>query len=93
MMRKTVTYIVTAVLLGVATMTFPRMLLTSEKVVPSDTWGGHLALKPCDVENLRQSEKIGVIICPSGPLHIGLILAFSFVLALGVCLYFKRRMF
>ena len=93
-MGKTVAYVAIAILLGTIAM-LPVIALT-----PKRADEGYYALHgdmrlqgKADVEGLQKLEEVGTMTVPSGPLHVGLMLAFSFVLALGVCLYSKRRMF
>jgi hypothetical protein len=93
-MEKTVAYIATAILLGIVAV-LPVIVLT-----PKTPDEGYYAIEQyalgCpkgDVERLQKLEEVGTATVPSGPFHIGLILALSFVFALGVSFYFKRQMF
>lgn len=87
-MKKTLPYMVTAILLGVVVMLLPLRLLYT---VPTQA-GEPAYLKPClsyfeDTRNLEPAS----ITCPSSPLFTGLTFTLSFVFALGVSLYVKRR--
>ena len=90
-MGKSVAYVATAILLGIAAM-LPVMVFTAEKTDQSYyafPTGMNLRFKG-DVESTQSLEKIGTATVPSSPLHIGLILVISLVFAAGLTLYFKR---
>ena len=86
-MKKTLPYMATAILLGVVAMFLPLMLLYR---VP--TQAGEYLSPEClsyfeDTRNLEPAS----ITCPSSPLFTGLTFTLSFVFALGVSIYVKRR--
>ncbi len=93
-MEKTAAYIATAILLGIVAM-LPVIVFTPKRAgLDQNALEGYTFLCPKrDVEGSPNQEEVGIATVPSGPLQIGLIVAFSFVLALGVCLYSKKRMF
>jgi hypothetical protein len=93
-MGKTAAYVATAVLLGIVAM-LPVIVFTPKRAdLDQNTFAEYaLSCPKRDVEGLLTQEAAGIVTVPSGPFQIGLIVAFSFVLALGVCLYSKKRMF
>jgi hypothetical protein len=93
-MGKTAAYIATAILLGIVA-TLPVIVFTPKKEsLGQNTFAEYaLSCPERDVEGSPNQEEVGIATVPSGPFQIGLIVAFSFFLALGICLYSKRRMF
>jgi len=95
-MKKILSYAVAAILLGTVTMLAPAMLLKSnyygplafgdEKVVPA-----YCRCKIVEGETLDREEALGRAICPSNLASAGLMLVSSFLLALGVSIYFKKQ--
>ena len=85
-MKKTLPYMVTAILLGVVVMLLPLRLLYT---VPAQTGEYRTPCKSYleDLGNVKPAS----ITCPSSPLFTGLTFTLSFVFALGVSIYVKRR--
>ena len=99
-MKKALAYAMTAILLGIATMLAPLMLNEPGDVQLLASGDGEKALKSCpqvetsDVENtFDEGGSLGRAISPSNLSSAGLMLIPSFLIALGVFLYLKKRMF
>jgi len=94
-MKKSLTYTTIAVLLGVALMFMPLSLVTTE--LTRDThYGGQPAPVPLTdtfKESSWSSERLAEITphYPADEISIGLMSAFSFVLAFVVFRQFKKR--
>jgi len=98
-MAKTVAYVATAILLGVVAM-FPLLVFTPKRADTADQsyyaieGDMNLLVKgDAETDRLYGLEEAEKVIVPSGPFHVGLILAISFVFAYGVSFYFKRKIF
>jgi len=92
-MKKILSYAVAAILLGTVTMLAPVMLLKSNYYGARAMFAGHARPPSLDAETLDRGEALGRAISPSNLLSAGLMLIPSFLLALGVSLYLKKRIF
>ena len=100
-MKKALLYVATAILLGTVTMVAPLMLL-KPTYYEAITRGGENVTKgsPAFLEALDGGEgtfeeggALERVVSPSNLSSAGLMLVPSFLLALGVSLYLKKRMF
>ena len=98
MMKKVLLYVATAILLGTVTMLAPLMLIEPGDIQLLASGDGEKALRYCpQVETLDGENtfdgggSLGRAICPSNISSAGLMLIPSFLLALGVSLYLKKR--
>lgn len=100
-MKKVLLYVATAILLGTVTMVAPLWLLKPSYYQLITSRGGE-KVPPGSLEfyrTLDEGEKTfeqGVLkraVSPSNLLSAGLMLIPSFLLALGVSLYLKKRIF
>ena len=84
-MKKSLAYVMAAVLLGAVIMILPFW-------VPTDTSTGFFTLSGGSEDKYAPSHRaaFGGLISPLG--FVGLMLAISLILALGVYLFSKRRM-
>jgi hypothetical protein len=93
-MGKTVAYIVTAILLGMVAM-LPVLVFTPKRADMADQ--SYYAIEgdmlKSDAERLQLQEEFGLARVPLNPFHLGLTIIVSFVFALSVSSYFKRKMF
>lgn len=88
MVKKTLPYMVTAIVLGVMVMLLPLRLLYT---VPAQTFENR-ALCYEYLEGIKDTHNLPAsITCPSSPLFTGLTFVLSFVFALGVSIYVKRK--
>ena len=101
-MKKVLLYVATAILLGTATMVVPLMLLkpTYFRLITSRDGENVGKGSPAFLEALDEWEggygERGALeraVSPSNLSSAGLMLIPSFLLALGVSLYLKKRMF
>ena len=101
-MKKALLFAVTAILLGTVTMVAPLMLLKPRYYELITSRGGENVTKgsPAFLETLDGGEETfeegGVLeraVSPSNLSSAGLMLVPSLLLALGVSLYLKKRMF
>jgi hypothetical protein len=102
-MKKILSYAAAAILLGTVMMLAPAMLLKSNYYGSVAFTGGEAVPRYCpeaqktfaivEVETLDTEEALGRAIRPSNLLSAGLMLIPSFLLALGVSLYLKKRIF
>ena len=100
-MKKVLLYVATAILLATVTMVAPLMLLKPsyyELITSSD--GENLRNAPAFLEALDEGEgtfgeggALEKAVSPSNLSSAGLMLIPSFLLALGVSLYLRKRMF
>jgi len=104
--KKTLAYVVTAILLGTVVMLFPVLMLypsqvsTMRGLAPSQA-----PLPPFAPETFEDTQKsaaaeveteveaVGVALFPLSLAYAGFIFMFGFVVALGVSQYYKRRIF
>jgi len=100
--KKTLAYVVTAILLGTVVMLFPVLMLypsqisTMRGLAPSQA-----PLPPFAPETFEDTQKsavaeveaVGVAPFPLSLAYAGFIFMFGFVVALGVSQYYKRRIF
>ena len=101
MMKKALLYVATAILLGTVTMVAPLMLLKPTYYELITSRGGENAKNsPAFLEALDEGEgthgEVGALeraVSPSNLSSAGLIFIPGFLLALGVSLYLKKRMF
>ena len=101
MMKKALLYVATAILLGTITMVAPLMLLKPTYYELITSHGGENAKSsPAILEALDEGEgtygeggALERAVSPSNLSSAGLILILGFLLALGVSLYLKKRMF
>ena len=100
-MKKVLLYIVTAVLLGTVTMVVPLGLL-KPSYYNLITFGGRAKVAPGSLEFYKtlnggeETFKQGALktaVSPSNLSSAGLLLIPSFLLALGVSFYLKKRIF
>jgi len=91
-MKKVLLYVATAILLGTVTMLAPVMLLRSDRY-DHVAFVGRSASKHFSTETqaLDREEGLGRAVSPPNILSAGLMLIPSFLLALGVSLYLKKR--
>jgi len=88
-MRKTLAYMATAVLLGVIVMLAPLQLLPDTRYSAT---GGYATASSTDRQPPDEALNGGsTAVLQLTLLNGGLMLAFSFVLALGVFLYVRKR--
>jgi len=87
-MKKTLAYMATAVLLGVVVMFVPLQLLPSTRYSTTSVLMGERSRVPSFSETLNGASTAALQLTL---LNGGLMLAFSFVFALGVFLYFRKR--
>jgi hypothetical protein len=87
-MKKTLAYMATAVLLGVVVMFVPLQLLSTARYPPDSMFVGDRSRVPPFSETLNGGSAAAFQLTL---LNGGLMLAFSFVFALGVFLYVKKR--
>jgi hypothetical protein len=87
-MKKTLAYMATAVLLGVVVMFVPLQLLPSARYSTNSVLMGGRSRVPPFSETLNGGSAAAFQLTL---LNGGLMLAFSFVFALGVFLYVKKR--
>jgi len=100
-MKKALLYGLTAILLGTVTMVAPLMLLKPTYYELITSRGGENAKNsPAFLEALDEGEgthgEVGALeraVSPSNLSSAGLIFIPGFLLALGVSLYLKKRMF
>ncbi len=105
-MKKTLYYAVAAILLGTVTMFAPAMLLRSIYYDRLGPHFGEIDSKSCmeagrapqsfwtdDGAKLDRGEALERVISPSNLRSAGLMLVPSFLLALGVAIYLKKRIF
>jgi len=103
MMKKALLYVATAILLGTVTMVAPLMLLKPsyyELITSSDEENVVRKGSPAFLEALGEGEgtfeeggALERAVSPSNLSSAGLMLIPSFLIALGVSLYLKKRMF
>lgn len=93
--KKAIPYAATAILLGIVTMLAPGMLLKSSYYGPLTSGGGETDFRYCSKESktLDRGEALGRVFYPANLSSIGIMLIPSFLIALGVSLYLKKRMF
>jgi len=91
-MKKAMLYVATAILLGTVTMLAPVMLFRSDRYGRM-VFVGRSASKQLyfETQALDRGETLRRAISPSNLLSAGLMLIPSFLLALGVSLYLKKR--
>jgi len=100
MMKKALLYAATAILLGIVTMVAPLMLLKPSyfELITSRSKGSVLQDSPEFLNTLDKGEgtfEEGALERAVSPLNLssaGLMLVPSFLLALGVSLYLRKRM-
>ena len=94
MMKKALLYVATAILLGTITMVAPLMLL-KPRYFEAITQGSPASLETLDKGEGTYAEggALERAVSPSNLSSAGLMLIPGFLLALGVSLYFKKRMF
>jgi len=98
MMKKVLLYVATAILLGTVTMVAPLMLLKPIYYgLITSTGGKDASNSPDFLRTLDEGEvtsgegALKRAVSPSNLLSTGLMLIPSFLLALGVSLYLKKR--
>jgi len=90
--KKTLAYTVTAILLGTVLMLFPVLM-----IFPSEAPTRGLAPSPppapeAYAEDMQKgAEVVGITPFPSTFVYAGFIFMLSFLVALGISQYFKRR--
>jgi hypothetical protein len=87
-MKKTLAYMATAVLLGVVVMFVPLQLLSTARYPADSMLVGERSRVPSFSETLNGGS---IATLQLTLLNGGLMLAFSFVFALGVFLYVRKR--
>jgi len=87
-MKKTLAYMATAVLLGVVVMFVPLQLLSTARYPAGSVLVGERSRAPQFSETLNGASTAALQLTL---LNGGLMLAFSFVFALGVFLYVRKR--
>jgi len=97
-MKKALLYVATAILLGTVTMVAPLMLLKPryyELLRENVSKGSPAFLETLDGEEgtFEEGGALERAVSPSNLSSAGLMLLPSFLLALGVFLYLKKRMF
>jgi len=100
-MKKVLLYVATAILLGTVTMVAPLMLLKPAYLKSITSRGGENQVKALPFLNTIDEEKetfekggaLERAVSPSNLSSAGLMLIPSFLIALGVSLYLKKRMF
>jgi hypothetical protein len=93
-MKKALLYVATAILLGTVAMVAPLMLF-KPRYFEAITQGSPTSLETLDKGEgmYGDREALERAVSPSNLSSAGLILIPSFLLALGVSLYLKKRMF
>jgi len=95
-MKKVLLYVVTAILLGTVTMVVPLMLLKPvyfELLISGVENGSVLQALDEGEGTFADRGALGGALSPSNLSSAGLMLIPSFLLALGIFLYLKKRMF
>lgn len=89
-MKKTLAYMVTAVLLGVTVMLAPLQLLPATRYQEPTVLLGMRSTERLPLDETLNGESAALL--GINLLNSGLILAFSFVFALGIFLYARKRL-
>ena len=96
-MEKTLSYVATAILLGTVMMLAPLMLIGPSDIRLLSSGDGENILERCPQakgwETFGAGDALERVACPSNLSSAGLMIIPSFLLALGVSLYLKKRMF
>ena len=95
-MKKALPYAATAILLGTVMMLAPLMLIGPSDIQMFASGDGENIPKYCAQirgETLGEGDALERVAFPSNLTSAGLMLIPSFILALGVSLYLKKRMF
>ena len=92
-MKRTLAYVVTAILLGTVVMLFPVLMLAPSQI---STMRGEAPAAPGAHDSIKKAaelevEAVTVAPFPLSLAYAGFIFMLGFVVALGVSQYYKRR--